>query len=160
MGPFGWDEYFCGLAMVVKEKSKDPSTKVGAVIVSPDNAILSTGFNGFPRGIAEDAAAAGPFAYVNERWERPIKYSYVEHAERNAIYNAAREGIRTKGSRLYIAGFSTPCTECTRAIIQSGITEVIGCAHDPVPEQWVENFKFSQMLLSEAGVRFKEYDGG
>lgn len=152
MAPLSWDEYFCGMAMVVKQKSKDPSTKVGAIIVNTDNSILSTGFNGFPRGIDEVPA---------ERWERPIKYSYVEHAERNAIYDAARRGISVKGSRLYLAGLgppTLPCIDCAKAIIQSGIVEVIGSAHKDVPEQWIENFKFSKMLLAEAGVTFREYE--
>jgi dCMP deaminase len=151
MESLSWDEYFCGLAMVVKEKSKDPSTKVGAIIVSAENEIISTGFNGFPRGINESSEA---------RWERPVKYAFVEHAERNAIYNAARIGVSTKGARIYLAGLgppTLPCTECARAVIQAGITEVIGCAHKEVGEQWLENFAFSQKLLAEAGVSFKEY---
>ena len=112
-----WDELFILQASVIAEKSKDPSTKVGCVIVGDDNAILSMGFNGFPRGVDEHDKA---------RWKRPEKYNWVEHAERNAIYNAARNGINLSGSRAYINWEPKPCADCTRALIQAGIKEIVG----------------------------------
>jgi dCMP deaminase len=112
-----WDELFILQATVIAHKSKDSSTKVGCVIVSDDNVILSTGFNGFPRGIEEKNEA---------RWKRPEKYHWVEHAERNAIYNAARHGIKLAGARAYLNWEPKPCADCTRALIQAGIKEIIG----------------------------------
>jgi dCMP deaminase len=112
-----WDELFILQANLIAQKSKDPSTKVGCVIVGNDNAILSMGFNGFPRNIDE---------HVPERWKRPEKYFWVEHAERNAIYNAARNGINLNGARAYLNWEPKPCADCTRALIQVGIKEIIG----------------------------------
>ena len=103
-----WDNYFFELLEVVRNKSKDRSTKVGAIIVGPDNEIRSTGFNGFPRKINDD---------IDERHERPDKYLWTEHAERNAIYNAVRMGVPLKGCTLYVYGF--PCSDCARVIIQA-----------------------------------------
>lgn len=112
-----WDELFIKQAMLIAEKSKDPSTKVGCVIVGEGNVILSLGFNGFPRKVHEQ---------VDGRWVRPEKYIWTEHAERNAIYNAARHGIKLEGSRAYLNWEPNPCSDCTRALIQAGIKEVIG----------------------------------
>ena len=106
-----WIEYFRGIAHQVKLKSKDIRTQIGAVVVGKDNEILSTGYNSFPRGINDD---------VEERQERPEKYYWFEHAERNAIYNAARIGVSLKDSTMYLTcGMS--CSDCTRGIINSGI---------------------------------------
>ena len=112
-----WDEMFILQAALIAQKSKDPSTKVGCIIVNDDNVILSTGFNGFPRGIDE---------YVNSRWDRPEKYHWIEHAERNAIFNAARVGVSLNGARAYLNWEPKPCADCTRALIQAGIKEIIG----------------------------------
>lgn len=145
-----WDDYFKGICEAVAAKSKDPSSKIGAVIVGDHHQIVSTGFNGFPRGIQE---------WQPERWERPIKYRYVEHAERNAIYNAARHGIALEGCTLYLTGFgppTVPCVECTKAIIQSGITRVVGFPYKPAPEHWMDDLWFAFKLLGEAGVVFAE----
>lgn len=146
-----WDEYFINMTEVIRSKSKDPSSKIGAVIVGQDHEVLSTGFNGFPRSIDETIA---------ERWERPIKYDYVEHAERNAIYNAARNGIRTKGATLYLTGFGPPCTpciNCTKAVIQAGIVRVVGYSYKPADASWMRELEFSKALLEEAGIEFVEY---
>jgi len=113
-----WDKFFIEMAMLVSTKSKDPSTKVGCVIVGDDNAVLSIGFNGFPRGVREDVPI--------DRWDRPQKYSWIEHAERNAIFNAARHGIKLAGARAYLNWEPHPCADCSRALIQSGIVEIIG----------------------------------
>jgi len=112
-----WDQLFILQAQVIAQKSKDDSTKVGCVIVGDDNVVLSMGFNGFPRDIDET---------IPSRWERPEKYNWVEHAERNAIFNAARHGIRLCGARAYLNFEPRPCADCTRALIQAGIKEIIG----------------------------------
>ena len=145
-----WDEYFIAITDVVRKKSKDPSTKIGAVIVGPDKQIVSTGFNGFPRGIDETDSV---------RWERPVKYQFVEHAERNAVYNAARTGVSLMGCTLYLVGMgppTVPCIECAKAIIQVGIVRVCGKACKPVPDTWADDFTFAAALLKEAGVEYAE----
>ena len=107
-----WSEYFFDLVGVVKQKSKDPSTQIGCVIVGKNHEILSTGFNGMPMRVTE----------TEERKQRPQKYSYYEHAERNAIYLAARRGTPLEGSVIYLQFY--PCADCARAIIQAGIKAV------------------------------------
>ena len=109
-----WDEYFMGIAMLAAKRSKDPSTQVGACIVSQENIIVSTGYNGMPKGCSDDE-----FPWDREGDEN--KYPYVVHAELNAILNANGRDLR--GSRLYVALF--PCNECAKAIIQSGVKEVV-----------------------------------
>ena len=111
-----WDEYFMGIAMLAAKRSKDPSTQVGACIVSNDNIIISTGYNGMPKGCSDDAF---PWDRKGES-EDQTKYPYVVHAELNAILNANGRDLR--GSKLYVALF--PCNECAKAIIQSGVKEV------------------------------------
>lgn len=145
-----WDSYFVAIADVVRTKSKDTSTQVGAVIVGQDNQIVSTGFNGFPRGVDETDPA---------RWERPVKYQYVEHAEKNSVYNAARTGVSLIGCTLYLVGMGPPCmpcTECAKAIIQSGIARVVGKSYKALPEAWADNVAFAASLLEEANVQFEE----
>ena len=109
-----WDEYFMGIAMLAAKRSKDPNTQVGACIVSQDNIIISTGYNGMPKGCSDDE-------YPWERDGDQTKYPYVVHAELNAVLNANGRDLR--GSKLYVALF--PCNECAKAIIQSGIKELI-----------------------------------
>ena len=109
-----WDEYFMGVALLAAKRSKDPSTQVGACIVSTDNIILSTGYNGFPYGCSDDS-----FPWDREGDE--TKYPFVVHAELNAILNAG--GRDLKGAKIYVDLF--PCNECAKAIIQSGIREVV-----------------------------------
>ena len=112
-----WDEYFMGIAMLAARRSKDPNTQVGACIVSDDNIIISTGYNGMPKGCSDDEF---PWDRKGEN-EAATKYPYVVHAELNAILNASGRDLR--GSRIYVALF--PCNECAKAIIQSGIKEVL-----------------------------------
>ena len=111
-----WDEYFMGIAILASKRSKDPNTQVGACIVSPDNIIISTGYNGMPKGCSDDE-----FPWDRTGEEIDTKYPFVVHAELNAILNANGRDLR--GSRLYVALF--PCNECAKAIIQCGIKEVI-----------------------------------
>ena len=109
-----WDEYFMGIAMLAARRSKDPNTQVGACIVSRDNIIISTGYNGMPKGCSDDI-------FPWDRTGEETKYPYVVHAELNAILNANGRDLR--GSRIYVALF--PCNECAKAIIQSGVKEVV-----------------------------------
>ena len=143
-----WNELFIRQAMLIALKSKDPSTKVGCVIVSPDNVVLSMGFNGFPRGVNELDMV---------RWGRPQKYSWIEHAERNAVYNAARHGIRLYGARAYLNFEPYPCADCTRALIQAGIIEIIG-PNIPFSGKGVGtdyHLDFAQIMCNEAGVELR-----
>lgn len=109
-----WDKKFMGLANYIAKWSKDPSTKVGAVIVNSDKRVVSLGYNGFPQGVDDS---------VVERYERPAKYKYTEHSERNAIFSAARLGVSLVGCTIYCNYL--PCADCARAIIQSGIVKVV-----------------------------------
>ena len=124
------------------KKVQDPSSQIGAVIVGPGQEIRSTGFNGFPRKINE---------LDESRWERPNKYFYIMHGERNAIINAARNGVSCLGCKIYVTGF--PCHECAKEIIQSGIIEVIYIGRDSgFEERWQQSIKYSKIMLIEAGV--------
>ena len=113
-----WQRRFIDIATVVEGWSRDPSTKIGAVIVKPDTkAIIATGYNGFPRGV---------FNY-DKRWNtRPDKYEFVVHAEVNAILNAARMGVSVEGCIMVLSWEPTPCEGCAKAIIQSGIRMIYG----------------------------------
>lgn len=141
-----WDEMFILQAALIAQKSKDPSTKVGCVIVGDDNAILSMGFNGFARGVDESDP---------KRWKRPEKYNWVEHAERNAIYNAARHGINLHGARAYLNWEPKPCADCTRALIQAGIKEIIGPNRAFAGKGAGKHYSIdhADIMLREAGVR-------
>lgn len=136
-----WDTRMMDVAKLVASWSKDRSIGVGCVITSPDHAILSTGFNGFPRGVNDD---------VEERHQRPAKYKYTEHAERNAIYNAARHGIKLEGTTIYLPWY--PCADCARAIVQSGIRTMVATVPDFNDPRWGEDFKVSATVLAEGGV--------
>lgn len=144
-----WKNYFIQLAEVVKLKSKDENTQIGVVIVGPDNEVVSTGYNSFPRGI------------VDTHWERqmrPEKYYWMAHAERNAIYNAARIGVSTKGCTMYCT-CGVPCSDCSIAIIQSGIKTIWVKQFDTTnnPDKWMESAKRSLQMLKEAKVKVKYY---
>jgi dCMP deaminase len=141
--PTKWDTFFFDTAKRVAEMSKDRSTKVGAVLVR-DRKIISTGYNGFPRMIDDN---------VESRHERPAKYQYTEHGERNAFYNAAFDGVKTEGSILYVIPFA-PCADCARAIIQCGVEEVhieIDSTLDAV-KRWQGSNDIALELLDEAGI--------
>lgn len=145
----GWDNYFMALARLVATKSKDRSTQVGCVIVGPNNEVRSTGYNGFPRGVDDEIVA---------RHHRPAKYLWTEHAERNAIYNAARHGTALEGCRIYLPWM--PCMDCGRAIVQSGITEVCGVELRMDDPKWAEDFARVRELFMEANVRFSILPNG
>lgn len=150
-----WDNHFLHLCVHVAGWSKDPSTKVGSVVVGPDREIRSTGFNGFPRGIAD----------TPERLQdRDTKLKLVVHAEMNAILAAARVGVPMKGCTLYLAATDTkggvwggpPCTRCSVEIIQAGIAEIVSWPVRDLPSRWHEDIALAQKLLNEAGVRYRE----
>ena len=132
-----WDEYFMGVAMLSGMRSKDPNTQVGCCIVSQDNKILSMGYNGFPKGCSDDE-----FPWAREG-ENPLetKYVYSTHSELNAILNYS--GGSLVGAKLYVSLF--PCNECAKAIIQSGIKEVIYDCDKYAGVNWVS-------LNSETGI--------
>lgn len=140
-GYISWDEYFMGVALLAAKRSKDPNTQVGACIVDSNNIILSTGYNGFPYGCSDDI-------YPWERNGNDTKYSYVVHAELNAILNA--RGKDLNGARIYVDLF--PCNECAKAIIQSGISEVV-YLYDKYASS-AETIASKKMLTS-AGVKLR-----
>lgn len=144
-----WDEYYARMCVLASQKSEDQSTQCGSVIVTQGNEVISTGYNGFPRGVKD----------TPERQERPIKYKYFEHGERNAIYNCARIGVSTLGCKIYVTG--VPCADCARAIVQSGIIEIIAVTglHSPeFYERWKESTDFTKAMVEEAGVLLREYE--
>ena len=135
-----WDEYFMGVAKLAARRSKDPSTQVGACIVSPENIIISTGYNGMPKGCSDDE-------FPWDRTGAETKYPYVVHAELNAILNANGRDLRN--SRVYVALF--PCNECAKAIIQSGVKEVVYLSDKYAGT--AENLA-SKRMLDAAGVKY------
>lgn len=138
-----WDQRFLDMATFVGNWSKDPSTKVGAVIVRRDHTIASVGYNGFPR-------------FVNDHDElyldRPTKLLRTVHAEMNAILSA-REPLH--GCKLYVSPLF-PCANCAGAIIQSGISQVVARMSAP-PEAWMDSFEQSRQMFAEAGVLVVPY---
>jgi len=144
-----WTSYFMKIAKTVAEQSKDPSRKVGAVIVSGDKRIMSTGYNGFPINIKDD-----PEKYN----DRPTKMLYVVHAEANAICQAAAHGTQVKGCAIFVT--LTPCIDCAKLIIQSGITDVFmpnaEFQEQPKDEsakaEWQAVASKSLSMLAEAGL--------
>ncbi len=139
-----WDQYYLEICKVVAARSKDPNTQIGCVIVGPAHEIRSTGYNSFPRGIRDNVA---------ERLERPAKYLWMEHAERNAICNAARAGTATEACTIYVE--IMPCMDCARAIVQAGITQVVISASRMAQyssEYYNQHFGLVEVLFSEAGI--------
>ena len=154
-----WDVFYIKLADLWAEKSKDRSTGVGAIIVGPDMEQRSAGYNGFPRNVNDTIAY---------RHDRPLKYEFTEHAERNAIYNAARVGVPLSGCTLYLNWWPLPCPDCARAVIQSGIKTVIGPNRpfptknqtDPGAKDWQESFETTKSMFREAGIIIRIVDTG
>lgn len=144
-----WNEWFFDIANSVRKKSKDKHTQIGAVIVGPSHEIVSVGYNSPPRGLNDD---------LPERFERPEKYNWMEHAERNAIYNAARVGVSTVGCEMYMT-CGMPCIDCARAIVQSGIRRI-----HMVPGTgskggyYDKEFDIARTILDEGGVEVIEHE--
>jgi dCMP deaminase len=135
-----WDDWFSAHAVTAAGKSKDP-TQVGAALVSPDGAVILTGYNGPPRGVRD----------LPDRLVRPTKYLFAAHAEANLISSAARYGIRTAGCRVYVTHL--PCAACARSMIQAGIVGV--CAGAGTTSMPAEEFEASLVMLREAGVALR-----
>ena len=140
-----WDQRFLKLAEHISGWSKDPSTKVGCVVVGEDREIRSTGFNGFPRGIADD---------MERLSDREQKYPLICHAEENAIMHAARIGLSLKGCTAYVTW--PPCTRCARSLIQAGVIEVVYPQESEVPERWMADFEMSTQMMGEAGLTIRQ----
>lgn len=147
-----WDRRFLELAKHVSQWSLDPSTKVGAVVVDDLGRVVGTGYNGFPRGVKD----------TEERLnDRELKYKLVAHAELNAILLA---GDKARGATIYVyPGFGSPnvCTDCAKAVIQSGIQRVVGLMPEIDSERkarWSESLKIAQLMCDEAGVITEAFD--
>ncbi len=139
-----WDQRFLNLAKHISQWSKDPSTKVGCVVVGPDREIRSTGFNGLPRGIEDN----------DERLNnREIKYPLICHAEENAIMHAARIGISLKDCTAYVTW--PPCTRCARSLVQAGVSTIIYPKNIEIPDRWMDDFNLSLDMLKEAKINIK-----
>ena len=141
-----WDEYFMAVAKLAGMRSKDPSSQVGACIVSDENKILSIGYNGFPLGCSDE-----DFPWDREGEPINTKYMYVAHSELNAILNY--RGGSLEGTKLYVTLF--PCNECAKAVIQAGIREVI---YDCDKYCDTDSVKASKMMLTAAKVKFRQYE--
>ena len=137
-----WDDYFMGVSLLAANRSKDPSTQVGACIVGEDNRILSTGYNGFPKGCSDDT-----FPWNRDASKGETKYNFVVHAELNAILNAG--GRSLVGSRIFVSLF--PCHECAKAIIQAGVKEVVFLSDK---YNGTESDNASKRMLDAAGVKY------
>ncbi len=141
-----WDEYFMGVALLSAQRSKDPNTQVGACIVNSDKKIVGVGYNGFPSGCDDDELP----------WDREgayldTKYPYVCHAELNAILNSISRDL--KGGTIYVALF--PCNECAKAIIQSGIREIVYLSDK---YDGTDSVVASKRMLKQAGVTLRKLE--
>ena len=142
-----WEEYFMSIAKLSAMRSKDPSTQVGACIVSNDNRILSIGYNGAPNGFSDEE-----FPWAREGNNLDTKYPYVCHAELNAILNYRGSKKDLENAKIYVDLF--PCNECAKAIIQSGIKEVI---YDCNKYDGSSRVQASMMMFDAAGVKYHQY---
>lgn len=140
-----WEEYFMSIAILSAKRSKDPSTQVGACIVNDNNRIVSVGYNGFPRGCSDDV-----FPWTKGDDVNDSKYLYVTHAELNAILNCRWTNL--EDTTIYVTHF--PCNECSKAIIQSGIKEVI-YMYDK--NNGRKDIVASKRMFDAAGVKYREY---
>ena len=136
-----WESYFMGIAHLSALRSKDPNTQVGAVIVDEDKKVVSIGYNGFPKGCDDDT-----YPLTSEGSTLESKYAYVVHAELNAILNSPRS---VKGCTIYVSLF--PCHECVKAIIQSGIKEII---YEDEKYKGTDSDRAAKRMLDAAGVKY------
>ena len=136
-------------AYQIAVNSPDPSTQNGAILINQKGNIVSEAWNAFPLGVK----------YTSERWERPLKYKIIEHAERNAIFQAAKYGIKTND--LIMVCCWAACSDCARAIIQAGIKTLVTHkqAADMAPDFWKQEVEIAMTMFSEAGVEVIIYDG-
>lgn len=148
-----WKYHFLTVARLASEPSKDRSTKCGCVLVGMRRNVLSSGYNGMPRGMDDT---------VESRHERPAKYMFMEHSERNAVYNAAYEGVRLANSVAFVTG--PPCVDCTRSMIQSGVVAVIipefhNFREQETSERWRESCTVALDMMTECGIHFEVVKG-
>jgi dCMP deaminase len=142
-----WDVRLLELARYISGWSKDESTKIGTVIADDSHVVRATGYNGLCRGLNDN---------VKARNERPLKYRWYEHGERNAIYNAARIGIPMEGCTIYL--MSLCCTDCARAIIQAGIKRIVTTPPEYDNPRWGPDLLIAKEMLDEAGIQIKIVD--
>jgi dCMP deaminase len=142
-----WDEAFMRHVYLVAAKSKDPRSKIGAVLVK-DGIVISEGFNGFARGVKD---------YAERYYDKETKYRFVVHGEANSVFNAVRHGINTTDAVCYTQGI--PCCECAKALIQAGVKEVVVHQQWPAMNQkWLESIKTSKIMFRESGVKIRVYN--
>lgn len=137
-----WHERFLKIAQQIASFSKDPSTKVGCVLVR-DRRIVSTGYNGFPKNISDS---------LDRLTDRDQKYEMTVHAEVNAITTAALHGVSTEGCSAYVT--FNPCSRCAAVLINAGIDSVFVAGNSIVPDRWLQNFILASNMLAEAGVKY------
>lgn len=148
-----WDEYWLNMVYFIASRSTDDSTHIGAVVVDDDHVLRSIGYNGFCRGVNHDDP---------KKQLRPAKYLHMEHAERNAIYSAARTGMVLKGCTIFSNGI--PCCDCARAIVQAGIKRVVvdlnwdKAQTEVYANKWAEQFIQTKALFDECGIELVEVD--
>ena len=140
-----WGDRYIHLAKEISTWSKDPSTKVGAVVIGNNGEVLSQGYNGFPRSIKDTPQRLK---------DREKKYNLVVHAEMNAIYNASLNGVSLKGSTLYVYGLPI-CNECAKGVIQVGIDRVVATRPADYNKEWDESIRDAKALFKEAEVEYK-----
>jgi len=138
-----WDRRYINLAREASVWSKDPSSKIGAVAIGRKGQVLSTGYNGFPRGINDSLTR-----YQN----RELKYKMVVHAEMNAIFNATYNGVSLDGATMYVYGLPV-CSECAKGLIQVGIKRVV--IDGEIQDRWKESWKLTEQLFREANVEWE-----
>ena len=144
-GYLSWDDYFMSVALLSGKRSKDPSTQVGACIVNKNNIIESIGYNGLPKGCSDDE-----FPWGKEGETLNTKYPFVVHAELNAILNSTGQ---LKGCRIYVSLF--PCHECVKAIIQSGISEIV---YEDDKYKGTDSDRAAKRMLDAAGVKYTKVE--
>ena len=136
-----WDLRYLDLAKHISTWSKDPSTKIGSVAIGKNGQVLSQGYNGFPRGVIDS---------TERLKDREKKLARVVHAEMNAIYNAAANGISCKDATLYVYGLPV-CSNCAKGIVQTGINRIVMDATD-VPQRWIDSFDKTKDMFDEVGI--------
>lgn len=141
-----WHQRFMLLAREVADWSKDPSTKVGCILVR-DKKVISTGYNGFPKNISDD---------LNRLVDREQKYELTVHAEVNAVTTAALHGVSTEGATAYVT--FNPCSRCSAVLINAGITAIYVDAAAEIPPRWLQNFILASRILKEAEVELHTID--
>jgi dCMP deaminase len=148
-----WDIFFMKMVYLIADKSKDPSSKIGALIINDNNQIVKIGYNGFPVNVNDS---------ILTRYQRPEKYQYTAHAEANAIFFAARDGVKTENCKIYTNMLC--CIECAKAVIQSGIKKVV--YHKQYYDIWMNDNRaqwnghdaITRTLFQESGVQIQELD--